>query len=52
MLPPFGISMLSVQSAPPAAGTFQWMCALSDLLHMSPDHDIAAARSPFASDGA
>ena len=39
-----GMSMLSVQRAPPASGTFQWRC-LFPICAMSPDHDIAAFKS-------
>ena len=48
--PPFGISMLSVQMSPPDSGRFQTRFALSaESWTTSPDHDIAAARSPFES---
>ena len=48
--PPVGINMLSVQMLPPVSGTFQTRFALSaDSWTTSPDQDIAAVRSPFAS---
>ena len=43
--------MLSVQMAPPSFAAFQWMWG-SAICGMSPDHDIAAEMSPFASDAA